>query len=299
MTGEQASISAPLDTAALRTARHRLPRSIRLLLGDPLAVVSLLIILGCIVLAVFAPLIAPYPYQEQALRSRLEGPSLSHWMGTDDLGRDIFSRIIWGARVTVVVSFGAVAVGVTTATAIGLCAGYFRGVFDLVSQRCVDAIMAMPALIILLVVVSVAGRGLVTLILSLAIIQSAFAIRIARATTLQVSQLQFVEAARVVGCSDLRIIVRHVLPGLLAPMMVVTSIGMGVAILAESSLSFLGYGVVPPTPSWGAMLSGSSRVYMISNPWMSLWPGLAIASVVFAFNMLGDALRDVLDPRLR
>lgn len=272
---------------------------LRRLLGNPLSLLSLLIILGCIGLAVFAPLLAPYDYDEQDILSRLKAPSSAHWFGTDDVGRDILSRIIWGSRVSITVSFGAVAIGVTIGTLIGLCAGYFQGAFDLVSQRLVDFMMSMPALIILLVVVSVAGRGLATLIIALGLVQSALSTRVARATTLQLSGRQFIEAARVVGCSNQRILYRHILPGLFPPMMVIISLGMGVAILAESSLSFLGYGVVPPTPSWGAMLSGSSRVYMINNPWMSIWPGIAIAAVVFAFNMLGDSLRDILDPRLR
>jgi peptide/nickel transport system permease protein len=269
------------------------------LLGNPLSLLSIVIILGCIVLAVFAPVLAPYDYDEQDILARLKAPSAEHWFGTDDIGRDILSRIIWGSRVSITVSFGAVAVGVTIGTLLGLYAGYFQGWFDLVSQRLVDFMMSMPALIILLVVVSVAGRGVSTLIIALGLVQSALSTRVARATTMQLSGRQFIEAARVVGCSNTRIIYRHILPGLLPPMMVIISLGMGVAILAESSLSFLGYGVVPPTPSWGAMLSGSSRVYMINNPWMSIWPGVAIAAVVFAFNTLGDSLRDILDPRLR
>ena len=271
----------------------------RRLAGNPLSLLSIVIIVACMVIALFAPWLAPYDYDEQDILARLQGPSGAHWFGTDDLGRDILSRIVWGSRVSITVSFGAVAVGVGLGTLVGLCAGYFQGAFDLVSQRLVDFIMSMPALIILLVVVSVAGRGLPTLIIALGIVQSALATRLARATTMQLSAQQFVEAARVLGCSSRRILFRHILPGLFPPMMVIVSLGMGVAILAESSLSFLGYGVVPPTPSWGGMLSGSSRVYMFNNPWMSLWPGLAIASVVFAFNMLGDALRDILDPRLR
>lgn len=286
-------------TAGERSWGARALPVLRRLLGNPLSLLSLVIILGCIVLAVFAPVLAPYDYDEQDILARLKAPSAEHWFGTDDVGRDIFSRIIWGSRVSITVSFGAVAIGVTIGTLIGLCAGYFQGAFDLISQRLVDFMMSMPALIVLLVVVSVAGRGVQTLIIALGLVQSALSTRVARATTMQLAGRQFIEAARVVGCSNQRILFRHILPGLFPPMMVIISLGMGVAILAESSLSFLGYGVVPPTPSWGAMLSGSSRVYMINNPWMSIWPGLAIAAVVFAFNMLGDSLRDLLDPRLR
>jgi ABC-type dipeptide/oligopeptide/nickel transport system permease subunit len=294
------TISPALEIAAAepRWGSRVLP-VVRRLGRNPLSLLSILIILGCIVVALFAPWLAPYDYKDQDILARLQAPSREHLLGTDDVGRDILSRIIWGSRVSITVSFGAVAVGVTLGTLIGLCAGYFRGAFDLVSQRLVDFIMSMPALIILLVIVSVAGRGLPTLIIALGLVQSALSTRLARATTLQLSGRQFVDAARVLGCSGPRILFRHILPGLFPPMMVVVSLGMGVAILAESSLSFLGYGVVPPTPSWGAMLSGSSRVYMINNPWMSLWPGVAIAAVVFAFNMLGDSLRDILDPRLR
>lgn len=260
---------------------------------------ALTLVLLCLMTALFAPVMAPYPYAEQNLLARLEGPSTAHWFGTDDLGRDTLSRIIWGARVSIVVSFGAVAIGVTTATLIGLYGGFYGGLVDLGLQRIVDFVMAMPAIILLLVVVSMIGQSVLNLTLALAIVQIGFASRIARGTTIQISASAYVEAARVIGASDRRIIFRHILPGLFPPMIVVVSISMGVMILAESSLSFLGYGVVPPTPSWGGMLSGSARTYMLANPWMSIWPGLAITVVVFAFNMLGDGLRDILDPRLR
>src|SRR5262249_31223811 len=161
----------------------------------------------------FAPWLAPYDYKDQDILARLQGPSAAHWFGTDDLGRDILSRIIWGSRVSITVSFGAVSLGVGLGTLIGLCAGYFRGAFDLVSQRLVDFIMSMPALIILLVIVSVAGRGLPTLIVALGVVQSALSTRLARATTLQLSGRQFVDAARVLGCSGPRILFRHILPG--------------------------------------------------------------------------------------
>jgi peptide/nickel transport system permease protein len=185
------------------------------------------------------------------------------------------------------------------AAAVGISSGYFRGRYDVVVQRIVDAWQSFPFLIIILSLLAVLGPGMLNVILSLSILVAAAASRVIRSATLTVVEHPYIEAARATGCGHLRIIVRHILPNVLATIVVVATIGLGGVILAEAALSFLGYGVPPPHPSWGSMLSGSGRTYMYTAPWIAIWPGVAISLVVFGFNMFGDALRDVLDPRLR
>jgi peptide/nickel transport system permease protein len=197
------------------------------------------------------------------------------------------------------VSFITVFLANLMAAVVGITSGYFRGRYDICVQRVVDAWQAFPFLIIILSLLAVLGPGMVNVILSLSILVAAAASRVIRSATLSVVEYPYVEAARAIGCGHVRIMVRHILPNVAATILVLTTIGLGGIILAESALSFLGYGVPPPHPSWGSMLSGSGRTYMYSAPWMAIWPGVAISLVVFAFNMLGDALRDVLDPRVR
>jgi peptide/nickel transport system permease protein len=252
-----------------------------------------------LVMALFAEQIAPYAYDETIRGARMKPPSVAHWLGTDNLSRDMWSRIVYGARVSVTVGFATIALGMAVATAIGVSSAYFGGAYDLIIQRVVDAWLSFPYLIIILSVMAVLGPGRVNLIISVAIIAAATNSRVIRGAALSVMQNQFVEAARAIGCGHARIIVRHVLPNVIATIIILTTIGLGAVILAESALSFLGFGVPPPYPSWGAMLSGSGRTYMFRAPWMAIWPGVAISLAVFGFNMLGDALRDVLDPRLR
>ena len=206
---------------------------------------------------------------------------------------------MYGARVSVTVGFLTVALAVLLATAIGVSSAYFGGAWDLVVQRVVDAWLSFPYLIIILSVMAVLGPGLVNVILSLALLLSATNSRVIRGATLTVMQQTYLEAARAMGCGHARTILRHLLPNVTATIIILATIGFGAVILAESALSFLGFGVPPPHPSWGGMLSGSGRTYMFRAPWMAVWPGVAISLAVFGFNMLGDALRDVLDPRLR
>ena len=265
----------------------------------PLGAVGGLIVLVLIVLAVFASGIAPHPYDETIAGARLRPPSAQFWMGTDNLGRDMFSRVVYGARVSVTVGFGAVLLGTFLATIIGVTSGYFAGGYDIVVQRVVDAWQSFPFLVIILSLMAVLGQGLLNVILALGVVGAAGASRVIRGATIGVAQNPYVEAARALGCGHLRILVRYVLPNVAATVIILATIGLGGAILAESALSFLGFGVPPPYPSWGAMLSGSGRSYMYQAPWMALWPGAAISLAVYGFNMLGDALRDVLDPRLR
>jgi peptide/nickel transport system permease protein len=265
----------------------------------PIGALSGLIVIAMLVMTVFAERIAPYGYDDAVRGARMKPPSAAHWLGTDNLSRDIWSRIVYGARVSITVGFATIALGTLGAAALGVSSGYFGGKYDLAVQRLVDAWMSFPYLVIILSVMAVLGPGLLNVILSVSIIVAATGSRVIRGATIAIAQNAYVEAARAMGCGHARIIFRHVVPNVTATIIILATIGLGGVILAESALSFLGFGVPPPYPSWGSMLSGSGRTYMYRAPWMAVWPGVAISLAVFAFNMLGDALRDVLDPRLR
>lgn len=271
----------------------------RLIKEKPLGACGGMIVVVLLLCALLAPLIATYPYDQTNVRQRLKPPGAHFYLGTDNLGRDLFSRIIYGARISVTVGFGAVSIGICLAIMVGVTSGYFGGKFDVLVQRLVDAQMSIPFLMFLLSVMAVLGPGLLNVILTLGIASAANSSRIIRSAVLTVKENQYVEAARAVGANHRRVILRYILPNVMAPIIIIATIGLGFAILAESALSFLGFGVPPPYPSWGEMLSGSGRSYMYKAPWMSIWPGVAISLAVFGFNMLGDALRDLLDPRLR
>jgi len=265
----------------------------------PLGALGGVIVLSLLLMAGFAELIAPYAYDQQLPGARLKPPGREYLLGTDNVGRDILSRIVYGARVSVTVGFLTVLLGNTVATVVGITSGYFRGRYDILVQRVVDAWQSFPYLIIILSLLAVLGPGMLNVILALSILVAAATSRVIRSATLSVVEHPYIEAARAMGAGHVRVILRHVLPNVTATIVVVATIGLGGVILAESALSFLGYGVPPPHPSWGSMLSGSGRTYMYNAPWIAVWPGMAISMVVFGFNMLGDALRDVLDPRLR
>jgi peptide/nickel transport system permease protein len=265
----------------------------------PLGALGGLLVVAMLLMAVFAERIAPYDYDETIRGARMKAPSAAHWLGTDNLSRDMWSRVVYGARVSVTVGFATIGLAVLLATAVGVSSGYFGGTYDLVVQRFVDAWLSFPYLVIILSLMAVLGPGLFNVVLSLAVLIAATNSRVIRGATIAVAHSTYVEAARALGCGHARIILRHILPNVMATVIILATIGLGAAILAESALSFLGFGVPPPYPSWGAMLSGSGRTYMFRAPWMAVWPGVAISLAVFGFNMLGDALRDVLDPRLR
>ncbi|HEV8615188.1 MAG TPA: ABC transporter permease [Methylomirabilota bacterium] len=265
----------------------------------PLGAIGGILVVAMLLMAGFAERIAPYGYDESVRGARMKAPGAAHWLGTDNLSRDMWSRVVYGARVSITVGFLTVLLSTVAATAIGVSSGYFGGPFDIVVQRVVDAWMSFPYLIIVLSVMSVLGPGLLNVVLSLSVIGAAINSRVIRGATLSVAQNAYVEAARALGCGHARILLRHIVPNVMPTVIILATIGLGAVILAESALSFLGFGVPPPYPSWGAMLSGSGRTYMFRAPWMAIWPGVAISLAVFGFNMLGDALRDVLDPRLR
>jgi peptide/nickel transport system permease protein len=304
--------AAPADTvpapplAGAAGRRPRLPRAARAALGlgrfvrrKPLGAVGGLIVIVMLVMAAFAERIAPYGYDETIRGARMRPPSLAHPLGTDNLSRDLWSRIVYGARISITVGFLTVLLGMVGAAVLGVSSGYFGGAYDLVMQRIVDAWMSFPFFMIALSVMAVLGPGLGNVVLSIAIVVTATSSRVIRGATIAVAQHTYVEAARAMGAGHLRIIARHILPNVMTAVIILATIGLGAVILAESALSFLGFGVPPPHPSWGSMLSGSGRTYMYRAPWMAIWPGVAISLAVFGFNMLGDALRDVLDPRLR
>ena len=280
-----------------------LPRAAAALLlfcrRKPLGALGGFLVLVMLVMALGAPVIAHYAYDESIPGARMKAPGAQFWMGTDNLSRDMWSRVVYGARVSVTVGFSTIALATLVATAIGVSSAYIGGVYDMAVQRIVDAWMSFPYLVIILSLMAVLGPGLVNLILSLSVLVAATNARVIRGAALSVMENPYIESARAMGTGHLRIILRHVVPNVMATVIIVATIGLGGVILAESSLSFLGLGVPPPQPSWGAMLAGSGRSYMQRAPWMAIFPGLAISLAVFGFNMLGDALRDLLDPRLR
>lgn len=272
---------------------------VRLVKTKPLGLIGGLLVLLITIAAIGAPLIAPYDYQEIVPSERLKGPSATYFLGTDNLGRDQFSRIIWGARISMRVGLFAVLISTVAAALIGITSAYFGGWFDTIVQRFVDAMQALPGLILVLTIMAMLGVGVNNVILAIAIGSSVSGSRIIRSAALSIKAMTYIEAARTVGAGHTRIILQHILPNVMAPAITLASIGLGAAILAESSLSFLGLGVPPDVPTWGGMLSGGGRRWMLQAWWLAVFPGLFLSLTVYGFNMLGDALRDLLDPRLR
>jgi peptide/nickel transport system permease protein len=284
--------------------QHTRPRWRTLLRRKPLGAISAVILCGLIATAVLAPVIAPYdPYHfnlnERGLPIRLHPPDAKFLFGTDTHGRDVLSRIIYGARVSLIVGFLSVAIGTLAGTLIGLVSGYWEGGIDQALQRLVDTLMAFPGIVLALAVLSVFGQSLLNVVLVIGLVIAPGASRVVRGTVLSVKHNTYVDAARAAGASSWRIILRHILPNVFAPILIIASVWLGNAIVIEAALSFLGLGTPPPTPTWGGMLSGEGRRSLETAPYLAIFPGLAISIVVLAFNMLGDAVRDLLDPRLR
>lgn len=264
----------------------------------PLGALGGIILLFLIIVAIFAPQLAPKdPYRMDSTRI-LVAPQ-GGTLGTDEFGRDLLSRLIWGARISLFVGLMAVGLGTTTGAVLGLVGGYYGGRIDFIIQRVMDTLLAFPMLVLALAMVAALGSSIVNVILALAVVTMPSAARVIRSSVLVIRETTFIEAARAVGVSDMRLIFRHVLPNCLAPFIIMATAGLGSTILSEASLSFLGLGIPPPEPSWGAMLSGTTQRYMYRAPWLAISPGVAISMAVFGFNFLGDALRDILDPRLR
>jgi peptide/nickel transport system permease protein len=251
-----------------------------------------------ITMAAFAPWIAPYPFDEPHYSNSLEGSSPAFIMGTDFLGRDLFSRLVYGARVSITVAVGSVLLGSLLAGILGITSGYIGGRYDTIVQRAVDAWMSVPPLLFLLFIMSILGPSAlnVTIVLGLVAIRES---RVLRGSVLSIKENAYIEAARINAASTGRILWQHVLPNVMVPIIILASLRLGQVILIEASLSFLGYGVPAPFPSWGRMLSSESRNYMETAPWLAIWPGVFLSLTVFGWNVLGDALRDLLDPRMR
>jgi peptide/nickel transport system permease protein len=265
----------------------------------PLGGVGLAIVLLFITVAIFAPYITAHDPLSTNPSISLAKPTLDHLMGTDFMGRDLFSRVVYGARMSLAVAFGATALGVFFGVLIGLASGYLGGWVDLTVQRVIDMLQALPTLILAMAAAAALGPSLTNTIIAISIPKLPSIARVIRASTLSLREMPFVEAARAMGMSEMRIALRHILPNTLAPLIVLATAGLGTAILVEASLSFLGLGVPEPHPSWGRMLSESAAEYVRTAPWLVIFPGVAITLAVFGTNLLGDALRDLLDPRQR
>jgi peptide/nickel transport system permease protein len=264
----------------------------------PLGAIGAAIMAAFILAALFADVIAAHdPLATNASISLLR-PGASHWFGADFMGRDVWSRIIYGARISLAVGIGSTTLGCLFGVLLGLMSGYYGGWIDLVVQRLVDILQALPLLVLALVMAAALGPSLENTIIAISIPLIPYAARVVRSNTLSLREQPFVEAARAIGMSELRIALRHVLPNTLAPLIVLATAQLGSAILTEASLSFLGLGIPEPYPSWGRMLSESAAEYVRTAPWLVVFPGLAISLVVFGTNLLGDAVRDMLDPRL-
>lgn len=257
------------------------------------------IVFGAIVaMAALAPLISPYDPIEQDIIARLQPPSAEHWLGTDMFGRDVLSRVIWGSQISLIVSIASIAVALLVGGTIGLVSGYIGGRTDLLIMQAMDVLLSFPSLIMGLIVVAMLGPDLINLIIAIALTAVAPFARIARAPTIVLKERAFVEAGRALGFSHIRIVLVHILPNLLAEVLVMGSLWMATAVRVEASLSFIGLGVRPPTPTWGGMINEGFE-NILDAPWLSIYPGLAILILVFALNMLGDGLRDATDPKLR
>ena len=265
----------------------------------PLGAIGAVIMIVFIGSAVFADFITRWSPLTTNPALSLAPPSGAHWFGSDFMGRDVFSRIVYGARISLAVGLGSTGLGCLLGVIMGLLSGYVGGWLDLVVQRIIDILQALPLLVLALVMAAALGPSLQNTILSISIPLVPYVARVIRSNTLTLRELSFVEAARAVGMSEFRIAVRHVLPNTIAPLIVLGTAQLGSAILTEASLSFLGLGVPEPFPSWGRMLSASSAEYVRTAPWLVIFPGIAISVVVFGTNLLGDALRDILDPRQR
>jgi peptide/nickel transport system permease protein len=280
-------------------ADTRAKRLVLLARQYPLGAIGAVIMAVFVLAAIFADVVAPLSPLATNPRASLAAPDATHWMGADLMGRDVYARIVHGARISLAVGLGSTAIGCLFGVSIGLASGYLGGWFDLVVQRLMDIMQALPLLVLALVFAAALGPSLQNTIISIAIPLVPSVARVIRSNTLALRELAFVEAAQATGMSEWRLAIRHILPNTLAPLIVLATAQLGSTILTEASLSFLGLGVPEPYPSWGRMLSESAAEYMRRAPWLVIFPGLAISLAVFGTNLLGDALRDILDPRQR
>ncbi len=273
-------------------------RVIKQLMKNKLAVVGLIILIIEIIVAILAPVIIPYDYTEMDFTAMFSGPSAKHWFGCDDMGRDIFSRVIYASRYSISIGIFAVMMGACIGIVIGAFAGFFGGQVDNILMRCLDVIQAIPGMLLMIVISAVLGPGFVNTIFALSVSSIAGMARMLRAQMMKERGNEYIEAAQSINCSKLRIIFVHLLPNCVSPLIVMGTMGVAQTITMAASLSFIGLGVQPPTPEWGSMLS-AARQFMRQAPHLIVFPGLAIAITVLALNLLGDGLRDALDPKLK
>jgi peptide/nickel transport system permease protein len=267
-------------------------------LRNRMAVIGLCVLALILLAAIFAPLVTSFEYDEQDLLASLQWPSREHIFGTDEFGRDIFSRVVYAGRVSVVVGIVSVAIGISFGGILGAVAGFYGGTADEIVMRCVDVLLAIPSILFAIAIAASLGPGLFNMILAVGISSIPYYARILRSSALSVREQEFIEASRAVGSSNLRILFRHVIPNCLAPIIVQGTLGVADGILYAAALSFIGLGIQPPTPEWGGMLSGG-RSFIRDYSYMTFFPGLAIVLTILALNFVGDALRDALDPKLR
>ena len=295
--GEGAGPTADVESRQLPREEQRF-QTTRALLANKLAVIGLVVLALLVVAAILGDALAPYGVNAIDVANRLQPPSSEHWFGTDELGRDIYSRVLVAAKVSLQV--GAIAVGISLAAGVvlGLVAGFYGGLVDTVVMRLMDMLFAFPAILLAIAILAVLGPGLANAMIAIGIVYTPIFARVTRASVLSVREEVFVRAARSLGASDVRILRLHILPNVLAPIIVQTSLSLAFAILSEAALSFLGLGVQPPQPSWGRMLF-DGRGFIETAWWMGVFPGLAIFVTVLAFNIVGDAARDALDPKQR
>jgi peptide/nickel transport system permease protein len=291
----------PTDAIAvgMRPKRTILENVLNFCQRKPLGAFGAGIVILLVIVAIFAPLIATADPRLTNARYRFSSPSSETWLGGDQIGRDVYSRLVYGTRISLVVGLLSVFFGVTIGAFIGIVSGYFGGITDLVIQRIMDAMMSFPALILALAIMAILGASVSNVVIALSAVFIPGAARTIRSQALSIKEVDYVLAARAVGAGDWRIILRHMAPNCAATFIVLASISLGWAIVVEASLSFLGVGIPPDVPSWGGMLNGVAQNSLDVAPWLGVFPGLAIAITVFAVNLLGDALRDVLDPRMR
>jgi peptide/nickel transport system permease protein len=265
----------------------------------PLGAAGAIIVIVMILMAIFADFVSPYDPEANSFVDMSKAPSWLHWLGTDQFGRDMLARIIYGARTALFVGFTSALVGGVVGLVLGVGSAYFGGRIDLIFQRVMDIFMAFPLIIMALAVVSIFGTGAQNVIIAITIPFIPRCARVVRSSALSIREVPYIDAARANGFSHSRIILRHMVPNVMAPFLIMITAFVGQAILLEASLSYLGLGVQEPTPAWGLMLQGGAEEYALSAPWMAVFPGLAITLAVFGFNLFGDAVRDVLDPRMR
>ena len=265
----------------------------------PLGAFGAVVVVVMFVLAIFANVLSPYDPEANAFEFMLTPPGLEFWMGTDQFGRDILTRIIYGARTALLVGFTCAIVGASVGLVLGVGSAYFGGTFDLIFRRVMDVFMAFPLIIMAMAVVSIFGPGIENVIIAITIPFIPRCARVVRSSALSIREIPYVDAARALGYTHARIILRHMVPNVMAPFLIMLTAFVGQAILLEASLSYLGLGVQEPTPAWGLMLQGGAEEYAESAPWVAIWPGIAISLAVFGFNLFGDSLRDALDPKLR